>query len=92
MAQRTWLGGLGKNKQTKEIDYSTMTIRAILCFKVTLHGTIRNSVAMLEQCCKHSKQCLNNVATLCCAKNRRCESSRVTSPFISLSLGAKFEF
>ena len=22
----------------------------------------------------------NNVATLCCAKNRRCESSRVTSP------------
>ena len=23
----------------------------------------------------------NNVATLCCAKNRRCESSRVTSPY-----------
>ena len=35
---------------------------------------------MLEQCCNHSKQCRNNVATLCCAKNRRCESSRVTSP------------
>ena len=69
-----------------------MTIRAIVCFKVMLHGTFRNSVAMLEQCCKHSKQCRRNVATLCCAKNRRCESSRVTSPFISLSLGAKFEF
>ena len=28
---------------------------------------------MLEQCCKHSKQCHNSVATLCWAKNRRCE-------------------
>ena len=34
------------------------------------------TVAMLEQCCKHLKQCRNNVATLCNAKNRRCESSR----------------
>ena len=34
---------------------------------------------MLEQCCNNSKQCRNNVATLCCAQNRRCESSRVTS-------------
>ena len=40
----------------------------------------QHSVAMLEQCCNHSKQCRNNVATLCCAKNRCCESSRVTSP------------
>ena len=40
----------------------------------------QHSVAMLEQCCNYSKQCRNNVATLCCAKNRRCESSRVTSP------------
>ena len=35
---------------------------------------------MLEQCCNHSKQCRDNIATLCCAKNRRCESSRVISP------------
>ena len=36
---------------------------------------------MLEQCCKYSKQCRNNVATLCCAKNRCCESSRlINSP------------
>ena len=35
---------------------------------------------MLEQCCNHSQQRRNNVATLCYAKNRRCESSRVTSP------------
>ena len=36
----------------------------------------QHSVAMLEQCCKYSKQCQNNVATLCYAKNRCCESSR----------------
>ena len=40
----------------------------------------QHRVAMLEQCCNHSKQCRNNVAMLCCAKNRRCESSLVTSP------------
>ena len=32
------------------------------------------------QCCNHSKQCRNNVTTLCCAENRHCESSHVTSP------------
>ena len=32
---------------------------------------------MLEQCCNRS-QCRNNVATLCCAKGRCWESSRVT--------------
>ena len=35
---------------------------------------------MLEQCCNHSKQSRNDIATLCYAKNRRYESSRVTSP------------
>ena len=40
----------------------------------------QHSVAMLEQRSNCSKQCRNNVATLCRAKNRRCESSRVTSP------------
>ena len=40
----------------------------------------QHSVEILEQCCNYSKQCRNNDATLCCAKNRRCESSRVTSP------------
>ena len=34
---------------------------------------------MLKQCCNHSKQYCNNVATLYRAKNRRCELSRVTS-------------
>ena len=40
----------------------------------------QHCVAILEQCCNHSKQCRNNVATLCCAKSCRCESSRVTLP------------
>ena len=40
----------------------------------------QHSVAMLEKRCNYSKQCRNNVATLCCAKNRRRDSSRVTSP------------
>ena len=35
---------------------------------------------MLEQCCNYLKQRHNNVATLSCAKNRRWESSLVTSP------------
>ena len=35
---------------------------------------------MLEQCCYYSKQCSNNVATLCFSKNRCCDSSQVTSP------------
>ena len=43
---------------------------------------LQHSVTMLEQYCDYSKQCRNNVATLCCAKNRRCESSRVTSPLV----------
>ena len=40
----------------------------------------QKNVAILEQRCNYSKQCRNNDATLCCAKNHRCESSRVTSP------------
>ena len=49
-------------------------------------------VAMLEQCCKHLKQCRNNVATLCYAKNRRCESSRVASPWRTWTYYDEFPF
>ena len=38
---------------------------------------------LLEQCCYHLKKCRNNVATLCRAKNRNCELSRITSSSIS---------
>ena len=40
----------------------------------------QHRVAMLEQCCNHSKQCRNNVTTVYCDKNRPGESSRLTSP------------
>ena len=55
-----------------------------------LHRTIHNdelaqhSVAMMEQCCNHSKQCRAN--------NRRCESSRVTSPYKGSSSVTKLTF
>ena len=38
------------------------------------------------QRCNHAEQSRNNVATLCCAKNRRCESSRETLPVLFLNL------
>ena len=34
----------------------------------------QHSIAMLENCCNYSKQYGDNVETLCCAKNRLCES------------------
>ena len=43
---------------------------------------LRNTV--LHYCCDIGFKWLqhySNIATLCCAKTRRCESSRVTSPF-----------
>ena len=40
----------------------------------------QHSIAMLEQCCNCSKQCRNNITTLCCTKSHRCKSSCVTSP------------
>ena len=67
-------------------SFCTRRRRVAPCKGVTRDDSQRrflaqHSVAMLEQCCNYSKQCRNNVATLCCAKNRRCESSRVTSPY-----------
>ena len=38
---------------------------------------VQYSIAKLEQCCKHSKQCHNNVASLC-----HCELSHVTLPLV----------
>ena len=40
----------------------------------------RHSVATLLWHCFEWLQHCSSIATLCCAKNRRCESSRVTSP------------
>ena len=38
-----------------------------------------NVATLLRHCFKWLQHCCN-IAMLCCAKNRRCESSRVTSP------------
>ena len=51
--------------------------------KVMLHGTIRNDDFYRStelQCWNNVVTIRNNAATLCCAKNRLCKSSRVTSP------------
>ena len=53
-----------------------------------LHEAIRNddlteaqhSVATLLRHCFEWLQHCSSIATLCCAKNHRCELSRVTSP------------
>ena len=50
-----------------------------LPLKEMLHGTIHSAPTLLRDCFKWLQHC-SNIATLCCAKNRRYESSRVTSP------------
>ena len=46
---------------------------------------------MLEQRCNYSKQCRNNIATMCCAKNHRWESSSCNITFIQIALCAQEE-
>ena len=48
--------------------------------KVILHGTIRNEDFERNT----ALQFWNDVVRLCCAENRRCDSSRVTSPKVPL--------
>ena len=51
--------------------------------KVMLHGTkfaTQHSITASLQHCLESLQHCSNIATLCCPKNRHCESPRVTSP------------
>ena len=43
----------------------------------------QHSVATLLRHCFEWLQHCSNIATLCCAKSRRCESSRVASPILS---------
>ena len=64
-------------------DRSALITLLTLELKVMLHETIRNDDfkrnTALQHCFKWLQHC-SNMATLCCAKNRPCESSRVTSP------------
>ena len=60
-----------------------------ITLKVILHGTIRNDDFYRNtelQCWNNVVTIRNNAATLCCAKNRLCKSSRVTSPLQAAQL------
>ena len=56
---------------------------ATTIFSATQHYNI--VATLLRHCCEWLQHC-SNIATLCCAQNRRCESSRVTSPLSHLVL------
>ena len=63
--------------------------------KVMLHGTIRNDDFYRNtelQCWNNVVTIRNNAATLCCAKNRLCKSSRVTSPLQPAQLSHDHSF
>ena len=66
------------NKQTKRKSYRSKG--DVTWDDLQRRFLAQHRVQMLEQYCSHSKQCNNNVVTLCCAKNHRCESSQVTTP------------
>ena len=64
-----------------------LSVKAMLFVFVMLHGTIRNddvliarhsTTTLMRLCFEWLQQCCR-IATLCCAKNRCCESSRLTS-------------
>ena len=66
-----------------------------ITLKVILHGTIRNDDFYRNtelQCWNNVVTIRNNAATLCCAKNRLCKSSRVTSPLLPAQLSHDHSF
>ena len=77
------------------VEKQSATVRTHTCalswtspFKVMLHETIlaQYRVATLLRHCFEWLQHCSNIATLCCAKNRRCESFCVTSPLNFIAL------
>ena len=76
-----------KNKQTNTVETNKQTKAKsnrskgdITWDDLQRRFLAQHRVQTLEQYCSYSKQCNNNVVTLCCAKNDRCESSQVTTP------------
>ena len=70
---------------TRVVSYFTRTFKNNLKVTVTRDDSQRwfsapPSVATMVRHCFERLQHCSNIATLCCAKNSRCESSRVTSP------------
>ena len=62
----------------KGIDGVIIFISVAINHARLLEFLAQQSVAMLEQCCSHSKLCRNKVEMMFCVKNRPCKSSRVT--------------
>ena len=61
---------------SKKVLFGLIFRSALRFVSTLLYGDVtqddsqrRFLVAMLEQCCNHSKQCSNNAVILCCAKN-----------------------
>ena len=76
-----------KNKQTNTVETNKQTKAKsnrskgdITWDDLQRRFLAQHRVQTLEQYCSYSKQCNNNVVTLCYAKNDRCESSQVTTP------------
>ena len=66
--------------------WSLMSLRKIEnCFfrRICTETHQQHHCNMLRHCFEWLQHC-SNIATLCCAKKRRCESSRVTSPLEKL--------
>ena len=59
-----------------ELQRECLNVVVAKTLKEMLLGTIRNEDFQRNT----AFQCWNNVVMLCCAKNRRCEQFRVTSP------------
>ena len=61
-----------------------ITPRLSIIVKVIVHGTIFSATQRcnVETMLSLLETMSHDVATLCCATNRRCESSRVTSPLV----------
>ena len=85
----TWVGITAMKTERTQIHFLSDILVAVT--SLDLKGDVtrdnsqrrflaQQSVAMLKQRCNRSKQYRNNVTTLHCAENRRCELSRVTSP------------
>ena len=52
------------------------------CLSSLFSTTQRCNIILLRYCFEWLQHC-SSIATLCCAKTRRCESPRVTSPFLA---------
>ena len=84
---KSWLGRIGESEVaemgTGENFPSASQFLTPETVKVMLHGTIRNDDFQRNTASQYWNNVItirNNVATLCCTENRRCKSSRVTSP------------